>query len=73
MRIKGRAGVSDTAVGLCHSSPEQEEVDEAFYKQLEVASQSQPLALVGDFNHPDVCWVSNSARHVQSEQFLQCV
>ncbi|GAB0204077.1 mitochondrial enolase superfamily member 1 [Grus japonensis] len=35
---------------------QEEEVDEAFYRQLEVASQSQALVLMGDFNHPDICW-----------------
>ena len=28
---------------------------------------------MGDFNYPDICWVSNSARHKQSKWFLQCV
>ena len=40
--------MADTIVGVYYSSPDQEdEVDEAFYKQLEVASQSQSLALMG--------------------------
>ncbi|PKU30953.1 rna-directed dna polymerase from mobile element jockey-like [Limosa lapponica baueri] len=46
----------------CHWPPcdtpwdQEEEVDEAFYRQLEIASQSQALVLMGDFNHPDICW-----------------
>ena len=28
---------------------------------------------MGDFNHPDICWVSNLARHMQSKLFLQCI
>jgi len=34
----------------------EEEVDEAFYRQLKVALQPQALVLVGDFHHPDNCW-----------------
>jgi len=42
-------------VGVYYRSPDQEEeADEAFYRQLKVASQSQALVLVGDFNHPDI-------------------
>ncbi|GAB0208110.1 PDZ domain-containing protein 2 [Grus japonensis] len=50
---------------------QEEEVDEAFYRQLEVASRSQALVLMGDFNHPDICWKGNAARHTQSRRFLQ--
>ncbi|GAB0198251.1 mitochondrial enolase superfamily member 1 [Grus japonensis] len=40
--------------GIFGSRPpdQEEEVDEAFYRQLEVASQSQALGVTGDFNHP---------------------
>jgi len=38
----------------CRPPDQEEEVDEAFYKQLQVASQSQALVLMGDFNHPDI-------------------
>jgi len=31
------------------------------------------MAIMGDFNHPDVCWISNMARHTRSRQFLQCI
>ena len=65
--------VGDTVVGgVYYRSPDQEdEVDEVFYKQLEVASQSWPLVLMGDFSCPHICWIRNIARHVQV--FLQCV
>ncbi|GAB0181056.1 hypothetical protein GRJ2_000570900 [Grus japonensis] len=60
--------------GLTRWPPDQdEEVDEAFYRQLEVASRSQALVLMGDFNHPDICWKSNTARHAQSRRFLQSI
>ena len=41
--------MGDTVVGVYYRPPDQEEeVDEAFYRQLEVASQSQALVLMGD-------------------------
>ncbi|GAB0209860.1 hypothetical protein GRJ2_003451700 [Grus japonensis] len=52
---------------------QEEEVDEAFYRQLEVASRSQALVLMGDFNHPGICWKDNRARHAQSRGFLQSI
>ena len=55
VKIKGQPNMGDTVVGVCYRPPDQEEeVDEAFYRQLEVASQSQALVLVGDFNRPDI-------------------
>ena len=51
----------------------EEKVDEAFHKQLEVVSRSQALVLMGDFNYPDICWISSIARHAWSRRFLQCV
>ncbi|PKU44762.1 glycerol kinase [Limosa lapponica baueri] len=54
--------------------PDQDgEADEASYSQLKAASQSQALVLMGDFNHPDICWEGYTARHVQSRRFLQCI
>ena len=48
VRIKGWSDMADVIVGVYYRSPGQEdEVDEVFYKQLEVASQSQSLALMG--------------------------
>jgi len=47
--------MDDTVVGVYYRPPDQEEeVDEAFYRQLKVVSQSQALFLMGDFNHPDI-------------------
>ena len=67
MRIKGQAGKGDTVVGVYYRPPDQdEEADEAFQKQLDVASHSQALVLMGDFNYPDICWISSMARHVWS-------
>jgi len=57
-------------VGVYYRPPDQEEeIDEAFYRQLEVASQA--LVLTGDFNHPDISWEDHTARHMQSMSFLR--
>ncbi|KAF4805591.1 hypothetical protein TURU_000453 [Turdus rufiventris] len=54
--------------------PEQEEeVDEAFYKQLEVASQFQALVLVGDLNYPNVFCRNNTEKDKQSRRFLESI
>jgi len=56
VRIKGQACMADIVVGVYYRSLDQEnEVSETLYKQLEVASQSCALVLMGDFNHPDIC------------------
>ncbi|KAF4804795.1 hypothetical protein TURU_004516 [Turdus rufiventris] len=52
--IKGKANKADILLGVC--PPNQgEEVDNSFYKQLDNASGSSALVLVGDFNLPDFC------------------
>ena len=74
VKIKGQAGKGYTDVGGYYRPPDQEEeVDEAFHKQLEIAACSQALVLIGDFNYPDICWMTNTARHARSRQFLQCI
>jgi len=74
VRIKGQAHMGDVIVGVNYRPPDQdEEVDEAFYRQLKVASQSQALVLMGNFNHPDICWEDHTARHLQSRRFIQSI
>ena len=42
VRIKGQAHTSDITVGVYYRPPDQEEeVNEAFYRKMNVASQSQ--------------------------------
>jgi len=66
--------MGDTVVGVyCRPPDQEEEVDEAFYRQLKVASQSQALVLLVDFNHPDISWEDHTARHAQSRRFLQSI
>ncbi|KAJ7403117.1 hypothetical protein BTVI_80475 [Pitangus sulphuratus] len=50
---------------------QEEELDEVFYRELETASKSQELVLVGDFNYPDICRRSNTVKHKQSKRFLK--
>jgi len=57
---------------MCTTGQE-EEVDEACYKKLKVASQSQVLVLAGDFNHPDISWEDHTVRHMRSWRFLQSI
>jgi len=57
-------------VGVYYRPPNQaEEVDEV-YRQLKVASQSQALVLMGEFNHSDICRKDHTAGHTQSRKFL---
>lgn len=62
----------DTVVGAHYRPLDQEEgTDEAFYGQLEIASWSHTLILLGHFNHSDICWRGNTAQHTQSRKFLR--
>jgi len=61
-KFKEQTGMGDIVVGVCCRPPDQEEeVFEAFYKQLETTSGLQALALMGDLNHSNTCWRSNTA------------
>ncbi|GAB0179991.1 hypothetical protein GRJ2_000464400 [Grus japonensis] len=74
VRIKGRAGAGDIIAGVCYRPPDQgDRADEALYRQIGAASRSQALVLMGDFNHPDICWRDNAAERKQSRKFLECV
>ncbi|GAB0182786.1 hypothetical protein GRJ2_000743900 [Grus japonensis] len=74
VRIKGRTGAGDIIAGVCYRPPDQgDRADEAFYRQIGAASRSQALVLMGDFNHPDICWRDNAAERKQSRKFLECV
>ncbi|PKU42006.1 hypothetical protein llap_7684 [Limosa lapponica baueri] len=64
----------DIIVGICYRPPDQEDqADEALYRQIGAASHSQALVLMGDFSHPDICWRNNTAGHKQSRRFLEYV
>jgi len=66
--------MGNIVLGMYYRPPDQEEeVNEAFYGQLKLASQSQALVLIGDFNHPDIFWEDHAARHTHSRMFLQSI
>ncbi|PKU34516.1 rna rnp complex-1-interacting phosphatase [Limosa lapponica baueri] len=74
VRLKGQANMGDTTVGVYYRPPDQEEeVNEAFYRQLEIASRSQALVLMRDVNYLDINWKDNTARHAQPQRFLQSI
>jgi len=74
VKIKGRAGKGNITVGVCYRPPDQDKrVGEALYRQIGEASRSKALVLMGDFNHPDICWRDNTAGHTQSRRFLECI
>ncbi|PKU33628.1 dtw domain-containing protein 2 [Limosa lapponica baueri] len=74
VKIKRSTGAGDVTVGVCYRSPDQgDRVDEALYRQIGAASRSQTLVLMGDFNHPDICWKDNTAGHKKSRKFLEYV
>ncbi|KAF1446075.1 hypothetical protein FQV07_0012864, partial [Pygoscelis papua] len=37
------------------------------------ASRSQAFVVLGDFNHPDICWKSSTASCRQSRRLLECI
>ncbi|GAB0183727.1 hypothetical protein GRJ2_000838000 [Grus japonensis] len=74
VRIKGSTGAGDIIAGVCYRPPDQgDRADEALYRQIGAASRSQALVLMGDSNHPNTCSRDNTAEHMQSRNFLECV
>lgn len=68
VRIKGQANISDAVVDVYYRPPDQEEEVEEANKQLEVASWSLSLVLMGNLSHPDISWISNNIdRHTVQE------
>ena len=59
-------------IGVYYRPPDQgEAVDEAFLLQMQKASCSRALVLVGDFNHPDICWKDHTASCKRSRKLLE--
>ncbi|PKU37033.1 dtw domain-containing protein 2 [Limosa lapponica baueri] len=74
VRIKGSTGAGNVTVGVCYRPPDQDNgAIEALYRQIGVALCSHTLVLMGNFNHPDICWKDNTAGHKKSRKFLECV
>ena len=69
---QGRANKANILVGLCYRPPNQdEETDEAFYKQLAEVVPLSALLLMRDLNFPEICWKYNTAQKKQSGRFLE--
>ena len=61
VRIRGRANRANILVGVCCRPPNQdEETDEAFYRQLAEVVLLPSLVLMGDFNFPVIRWKYNT-------------
>jgi len=72
--IGERGNKGNLVVGVYYRPPDQEELtDDAFFLQLQETLHSQALVLRGDFNHPDICWKSNTESCRQSSRFLECI
>lgn len=54
-RIRGQLNMGDILVSICYRPPDQAEIDEVFFKQLEESSCLQALVLMGDLDHSDTC------------------
>jgi len=60
--------------GVCYRPPtEWEPTDRAAFLQLQEASHSQALILLGDFSHPNICWKSRTVSCRQSRRLLECI
>ena len=74
LKIKDRSSKGHPVAGVCYRPPDQgESVDEAFLLQLQELLHSQALVLMGDFNHPGICWGSGTVGSRQSKRFLESV
>lgn len=73
-RVKEVASKADNTLDVCYKLPQQEEqVNEAFDRQIEATQHLQTQVLMGNFKHPSICWRSNTAGHKQSRKFLECI
>jgi len=73
VRIRDRGNKGNLVVDVCYRPPDQEETtDQAVFLQLQEASCLQSLILLGDFNHPNICWKSSTAKGRLSRRFLEC-
>jgi len=74
VRISDRGNKGNFVVGVYYRPPGQgEPTDEAFFLQLQEASCSQALIQLGDFNHSNICWESNTVSSRQSRRLLECI
>uniref|UniRef100_A0A670J7Z7 Reverse transcriptase domain-containing protein n=1 Tax=Podarcis muralis TaxID=64176 RepID=A0A670J7Z7_PODMU len=71
VKIKGEKNNSDLIVGVYYRSPSQtEDIDDAFLEQMAKHAKGREIVVMGDFNYPDICWMSSSAKSIRSNRFL---
>jgi len=74
VRIRDGGNKGNLVMGVYYRPPDQgKPTDEAFFLQVQEALRSQSLVLLGDFNHPNICWKSSTASGRQSRRFLECI
>lgn len=71
VRIKKETSMGNMVVVICYRPPDQEEVDEVFYRHLKVDSYLQDLIHTGVFNLLDMCYESNTTGYKQCRRFLK--
>ncbi|XP_009950151.1 PREDICTED: gamma-aminobutyric acid receptor subunit beta-1-like, partial [Leptosomus discolor] len=55
IKISSQTNMGADVVRICYRPPDQEEdIDKAFFQELEAASYPQVLVFMEDFNHPDI-------------------
>lgn len=71
-KIRIQANKGNFVGGFYYRSLNQgEDVNKESFLQLQEASCSQILILLGDFNHPDFCWKSRTENCKQSRRLLE--
>ncbi|KAK4832290.1 hypothetical protein QYF61_021689 [Mycteria americana] len=74
VKIRGVISKGDLRVGNCYQPPNQDaKANEAIFGSVKQDSGQQNLVLMGDFSYPDICWKNNTAAHMSSIKFLECV
>lgn len=74
VRIRDQGNKGNLVIDVYYTPLKQSKTtDKDFLLQLQEASRSQALVLLGDFNHPDIGWTSNVVSCVQSKRLLKCI
>jgi len=73
VRIRDQGNKKNYAVGVYYMPPDQGEPIEETLLQLQEASRSQAFIMLGDFNHPNICWKSSMVSCRQSRKLLECI
>ncbi|KAK4826878.1 LOW QUALITY PROTEIN: hypothetical protein QYF61_011997 [Mycteria americana] len=69
VRIRDQGNKGNLVVGVYYRLLNQgETIDEACLLQLQEASCSQAIVLLGDFNHPNICWKSSTDKKEMHRQ-----